>query len=219
MRRLAAVFFLFAALIVSTNASLKAVAFAPPTVVPSGERVLGQTTIEPAYNADTGQILYLLTPMGAPFPSKANYHAVSPLYLVVYPHSAADAVGPMNCAFETGDNCPDHGQGIANLAAGQFGEPGVYGAGVWGHDHIVDPPGGADFNIAWHVVVVLFTDNATADTHLTTEAQIDAVVASGHAREIETPIVFNCNVVPAVTYWRGTPVTPVPPALWQRPRP
>ena len=37
-----------------------------------------------AYNDSTGELIYLLTPDKAPFPSKANSHAVAPLYLIVY---------------------------------------------------------------------------------------------------------------------------------------
>jgi hypothetical protein len=179
--------------------------------VPSGERQLGQSYIEPAYNADTGNILYLLTPLGAPFPSKANHHAVSPLYLVVYPNSAGASVGTMNCMHFGGDNCPDHGPGIAALAASVF--PGVYGApdgsGVWGHDHIVDPPGAPDWNVAWQVHVILFNNLDSANTHVTTDSQVDDLVNKTHeAIEIVTPIVFNCNIVSASTYQHATPLPP-----------
>jgi hypothetical protein len=57
----------------------------------------------------------------------------------VYPNSAAQSVGTMNCAHEGGDNCADHGPGIADLA--QAVVPSVYG----GHDHIMDGPGGVDW--------------------------------------------------------------------------
>src|SRR5215813_5930088 len=139
--------------------------------VPSGERQLGQTIIEPGYDDRTGELIYIMTPIGAPFPSHSNQHAVSPLFIVVYPNSAADAVGTMNCAHEGGDNCPDHGPGISALA--QAVRPDVYGAGVWGHDHIMDGPGGGEFNVTWHVVVVLFTSPEAAKTHITTEDQLD----------------------------------------------
>ena len=36
--------------------------------LPSGERQRGRSAIEPAYNADTGKILYLGTPEKSPFP-------------------------------------------------------------------------------------------------------------------------------------------------------
>jgi hypothetical protein len=175
---------------------------------PSGERQLGRTIIEPAYDDATGKLIYLNTPMGAPFPSKSNPHAWAPLYLIVYPSAAADFVGTMNCQHEGGDNCPDHGPEIAGLAEGAV--PGVYGDGVWGHDHLLDAPGGSEFNVAWHVIVVLFTNPEAAKTHITTEEGLDAVLDAGDAITIDTPIVFNCSVVPAAPYNRATPLPSVP---------
>ena len=175
--------------------------------LPSGERQLGQTIIEPGYDDRTGKLIYVMTPEGAPFPSHANAHAISPLFLFVYPNSAAGSVGTMNCAHEGGDNCPDHGPGIADLA--QATVPSVYGNGVWGHDHIMDGPGGSDFNVTWQVVVVLFTNAAAANTHITTEAQLDAAIDAGDAFTIETPTIFHCNLVSAATYARATPIPAV----------
>ena len=177
--------------------------------LPSGERQLGQTIIEPGYDDRTGKLIYVMTPEGAPFPSHANAHAISPLFLVVYPNSAAASVGTMNCAHEGGDNCPDHGPGIADLA--QATVPSVYGNGVWGHDHIMDGPGGSDFNVTWQVVVVLFTNPAAANAHITTEAQLDAAIDAGDAFTIETPTIFHCNLVSAATYDRATPIPAVSP--------
>ncbi len=174
---------------------------------PSGERQLGQTVIEPGYDDRTGELIYIMTPEGAPLPSHANAHAISPLFLIVYPSSAAASVGTMNCAHQGGDNCPDHGPGIADLA--QSVVPAVYGNGVWGHDHVMDGPGGSDFNVTWQVVVVLFTNAAAANTHITTEAQLDAAIDAGDAMTIETAIIFHCNLVSAATYRRATPVAAV----------
>ena len=142
--------------------------------LPSGERQLGKTIIEPGYDDRTGKLIYIMTPEGAPFPSHSNAHAISPLFIVVYPNSAARSVGTMNCAHEGGDNCSDHGPGIADLA--QSVVPAVYGNGVWGHDHIMDGPGGSDFNVTWQVVVVLFTNTAAANTHITTEVQLESAI-------------------------------------------
>jgi hypothetical protein len=89
--------------------------------------------------------------------------------------------------------------------------PDVYGGGVWGHDHIMDGPGGPDFNVTWKIFVVLFTNAEAANTHITTEAQLDAALDAGDAVEFETPIVFHCNLVSAATYNRATPVPPVAP--------
>ena len=63
--------------------------------LPSGERQLGQTIIEPGYDDRTGNLIYIMTPIGPPNPTHANAHAVSPLFIVVYPNSAAESVGTM----------------------------------------------------------------------------------------------------------------------------
>jgi hypothetical protein len=103
------------------------------------------------------------------------------------------------------DNCPDHGPGVATAAAAIM--PGVYGGGVLGHDHLLDGPGGSEFNIAWEPVLVLFTNTAAASEHITTEAQLDAAVARGDVIEIPVPeLTFNCAVVPAKLYDRATPL-------------
>jgi hypothetical protein len=184
-----------------------------PAAVPTGERLVSKNVaIEPAYNADTGDLMYLLTPVKAPLPSHANSHAVSPLYLVEYPYgsTAAGVGGQFNCEGVPG-NCPDHDGLVASVAVGAY--PGVYGTdptAVPGHDHVADPPGKPDFNIAWEVVEVVFTDQGMADgainTRLTTDAQIDAAEAAGDVEKIDLGFAFNCSVVPASLYWKGTPV-------------
>lgn len=176
--------------------------------VPSGERQLGRTIIEPGYDDRTGELIYIMTPMGTPSPSHANAHAISPLFIVVYPNAAADAVGTMNCAHEGGDNCGDHGPGIADLA--QATVPNVYGDGVWGHDHIMNGTGGSDFNVTWQVVVVLFTNLDAAKTHITTEVQLDAAIDAGDAFSIVTPTILHANMVAKATYDRAKAL---PPAL------
>lgn len=187
------------------------VAFQGDAAAPTGERIVGNAAIEPAYDADSGELMYLLTPIKAPFPSRANSHAVSPLYLVEYPvGSAAAEGGHFNCEGVPG-NCPDHDGEVAQVAVTAM--PSVYGTDpsvVPGHDHVADPPGKPDFNIAWEVVEVLFTDQGMADgasdTRLTTDAQIEAAVEAGDAVEIDLGFAFNCNVVSPAVYWRGAPV-------------
>jgi len=177
--------------------------------LPSGERILGgrHAAVEPAYNADTGGLMYLLTPVGAPFPAVSNSHARSPLYMVMYPPGYS---GTLNCMGVPG-NCPDHAGLAAGIATGNM--PSVYGTdpgAVPGHDHIADPPGAPDWNVAWEVIEVLWTDNAVTDgaiTHLTTDQEIEDAVNAGYLVEIDLGIAFNCSAVPAATYWRGTPVS------------
>jgi hypothetical protein len=172
--------------------------------LPSGQRQLGQAVIEPGYDYRTGELIYIMTHEGTPLPSRASTHATAPLFIVVYPNSAANQVGTMNCAHEGGENCPDHGTTISDLA--QSVMPNVYGNGVWGHDHIMDGVGGDDFNVTWHVVVVLFTNVPAANEHITTEAQLDAAIDAGDAIPVEIPFIFVGNLVSGTTYARGTPV-------------
>jgi hypothetical protein len=173
--------------------------------LPSGERMFGQSSVEPAYNDVTGTIVYLLTPVKAPFPSKANSRATAPLYLVEYPPGST--VGIMNCMGVPG-NCPDHDGEVAGAATSIM--PSVYGTdptAVPGHDHLVAPPAsGGDFNVAWEVVEVLFTNKAAANTRLTTESAIEDAVDRGDAIEVDLGFAFNCSVVPAAVYLRGKPV-------------
>lgn len=173
--------------------------------LPTGEHVFGQIAIEPAYDADTGDLMYLLTPIKAPLPSKANSHAISPLYIVEYPGDS-QVETPLNCMGVPG-NCPDHDENMAEFATSHM--PDVYGDdpyAVLGHDHVADGPGAPDFNVAWEVVEVLFTNRDAANTHLTTDQQIEDAVAAGDAVEYDRGFAFNCSVVSPVLYWKGTPV-------------
>ena len=192
-------------LVAAATFALVVVAATPATAssVPSGERRLGQSVLEPVYNDETGGIGYVSTPMHAPDPVKANSRAWAPFYLPVYP--VGSTVGTLVCQHTPVENCPTHGDAIAGLA--QSVMPGVYGAGVLGHDHLMDFPGGSEFHIAWEPIVLLFTNNAAANEHITTDAQIDAAVANGDLIEIPLPqLTFLCASVPAAVYARGTPL-------------
>jgi hypothetical protein len=184
--------------------SRSAIAVSSASVLPSGERVLGQNSIEPAYNDVTGTLTYLLTPGHGPFPTHTSTNAVAPLYLVEYPPGST--VGTLNCMGVPG-NCPDHDAEVAGAATSIM--PSVYGTDptlVPGHDHLVaTPASGGDFNVAWEVIEVLFTNKAAGNTHLTTESAIDAAVARGDAIEVDLGFAFHCSVVSATAYERGTP--------------
>jgi hypothetical protein len=180
--------------------------------IPSGQRVLGQNVLEPVYNDENaGQIGYILQPEKVAQPVNASPVAWAPFYLVVYPvGSAVPATTTLLCQHLPVDNCPTHGPGIAALA--QAMEPSVYSAGVAGHDHLMDFPGGPDFNIAWEPMVVLFTPQGIADgadnVHVLTDAQISALVSSGDAEVVPRPTrTFTCASVPAAVYERATPVS------------
>jgi hypothetical protein len=172
--------------------------------LPTGEHMLGNSLIEPAWEDVSGTIIYLLTPLGSPFPTHTSSHAVAPLYLVEYPPGSN--VGTMNCMGVPG-NCPDHDIEVATAATQIM--PSVYGTdptAVPGHDHLVaGPSSGGDFNVAWEVIEVLFTSKA-AVTRLTTEEAVDAAIARGDAIEADLGFAFHCSVVPAAPYLRGTPV-------------
>ena len=183
--------------------------------LPSGERIVGGTAshggtvLEPVYDDMTGQIRYVSTPRGAPNPVTSNPVASAPFYLPVYPVGAT--VPTLNCQDVPAENCPDHGPAVAGLA--QALEPGVYGGGVLGHDHLMAGPGsGGDFNVAWVPTLVLFTNSAAASTHITTLTQLNQMIASGDV--ITVPLngtngfpnlTFHCSVVSAAVYARGVP--------------
>ena len=173
--------------------------------LPSGERVQGQSTTEPAYNDMTGQLIFIKTPNHAPFPVNSNNSSWAPLYIVMYP--AGSTVGTLNCMGVPG-NCPDHDGEVAGAATQIM--PNVYGTNaslVPGHDHLLAAPGsGGDFNIAWQVILVLFTDATFANQHLTTLAQLTTALGEHQIIEVPTPIVFHCSVAPEVVYDHGTPV-------------
>ena len=185
--------------------------------LPSGERLVGGTAshggtvLEPVYDDMTGLIRYVSTPRGAPNPVNSNPVAAAPFYLPVYP--AGSTVGvTLNCQDVPAENCPDHGPAVAGLA--QALEPGVYGGGVIGHDHLMAGPGShGDFNVAWVPTLVLFTNSAAANTHITTLAQLNAMIASGDVKTVPLDgtngfpnLTFHCSVVSAAAYARGVPV-------------
>ena len=185
--------------------------------LPSGERLVGGTAshggtvLEPVYDDMTGQIRYVSTPRGAPNPVNSNPVAAAPFYLPVYP--AGSTVGvTLNCQDVPAENCPDHGPAVAGLA--QALEPGVYGGGVIGHDHLMAGPGShGDFNVAWVPTLVLFTNSAAANTHITTLAQLNAMIASGDVKTVPLDgtngfpnLTFHCSVVSAAVYAHGVPL-------------
>lgn len=186
----------------SATAALSAIP-GPGEAVPSGERILGQSGLEGVYDAEhAGAIGYVSTPIRAPM--HANPSSWAPFYVVVYP--TGSPVGTLLCAHTPADNCPDHGPEVAGLA--QQVEPNVYGAGVLGHDHLMDYPGGDDFNVAWEPIAVLFTSSDAAQEHLLTDAQIDAAVERGDAIEIPLPeLTFHCQAVSARVWELATPVS------------
>ena len=103
-------------------------------------------------------------------------------------------------------NCPDHDGIVAGVATQVM--PGVYGGdptAVPGHDHLVaTPSSGGDFNVAWEVYEVLFTNAAAASSHLVTLSQIQAAQANGDVVVIDLGFAFHCSVVSAAVYAHGS---------------
>jgi hypothetical protein len=182
---------------------------------PSGEVTFGQTVIEPAYDDTTGTPVYLSTPMHAVVHPNFE-HNVAPIYLPVYP--AGSTVGTLvtlNCMHVPVENCPDHGDAVAGAAMGisaQMGFGSVYAGGVLGHDHLVGIAStGGDFNVLWEPVLVLFTNTAAANVHVTTLGQINADLAGPNPSAVLIPLpslTFHCSVVSAAAYAHGTPFHP-----------
>lgn len=80
-----------------------------------------------------------------------------------------------------------------------------------GHDHLVGIAStGGDFNVLWVPVLVLFTNKAVANHHLTTLAQVNAALAGPNPDAIAIwlpPATFHCSVVSGAAYAQGTPWT------------
>lgn len=172
----------------------------------------GQSAIEPAYNDANGQLVYLQTPINISTPpasTHTNARAVAPLYLVMYPPgSTVLANHNLNCMGVPG-NCPDHNGVVAGIATQAMGN--VYGsnpAAVPGHDHLVGVPHTGDFNVAWEVWEVLFTNKPAANQHITTLSELDTALAGTHPNAIKIDLGFNfhCSIVSAQAYNQGTPV-------------
>jgi len=184
----------------------------------SGEVKLGNSTIEPAFDDTTGNPIFYLATSKSPMPVKANAHAIAPLYAVVYPVDSAVPADDLNCQPTNCDHLevlpfPDMDYGTlpgSDPACRDFngGQPC---SPVKGHDHLIGIAStGGDFNVAWQVVLVIFTSKAFQDgavnTPVTTLAQLQALVSNSDVFTIVTPITFDCAPVSGRTYLNGTPL-------------
>ena len=76
-----------------------------------------------------------------------------------------------------------------------------------GHDHLVGVASShEDFNVAWEVIEIVFTNSDAANHHLTTIAAVEAAERSGDAIPIDLGFAFHCSVVSAAAYNRGTAI-------------
>jgi len=152
----------------------------------SGQRAFGQVTIEPAIDVATGNEIFLLTPDNVPLPSNAAARAHAPLYLVLYPTASTIDADTLNCQPV---NC-DHAQTF------------VYP--LKGHDHLVGVPHTGDFNVAWDVVLVAFTEQAfvdgAIDNRILTLDQLNAALTAGDVITIGPVTSFNCSITSEANY-------------------
>ena len=167
----------------------------------SGMRAFGQVTVEPAVDYSTGNQIFLLTPNNVPTPSHAAQRAHAPLFLTLYPDKSTIPANSLNCQ---PSNC-NHAQ-----------IPGIKG-----HDHLVGMASThGDFNVAWDVILVIFTpkgvDDGAINRRILNLTVLDAVVANGEA--FKTPLItptgqfsFNCSITSETTYLKGAVLTfPLP---------
>ena len=163
------------------------------TIWYSGQRAYRQVTVEPAVDDATGNEIFLHTPNNVPMPSHAAPRAHAPLYLVLYPTASSIDANTLNCQ---PTNC-DHAQ--------TFAYP------LKGHDHLVGVPHTGDFNVAWDVVLVAFTEQGFADgainDRILTLDQLNEALVAGEVITIGPVTTFNCSITSAATYLKGTPLT------------
>jgi hypothetical protein len=209
------------AAVVSVVGASAAGAVVPPG--PTGERTFHNASLEPAWNAaNAGQLGFILTPPSKKSTTTVNANAWAPIYVVEYPDTSYTEAFTtvLSCIHVPVEVCPSHGNAIAGLAQ-TYTDPNnptqaadvraVYADGILGHDHVLDFPGGDDFNIAWEPVVVLFTNETASRTRLLTDTAILAAVQSGNAVLVPLPsATFNCAVVPQKIWDMATPDVPLP---------
>jgi hypothetical protein len=185
----------------------------------SGQRNYAKVSVEPAVDYSNGSTIYLLTPIKAPFPSKANPIATAPLYLPLYPLTSTVVADDLNCQPTNCDHAnvlpfpsTDYGAlaGTDQRCVDFNGGSGC--SAVKGHDHLVGAANThGDFNVAWAVKLVVFTHAAFVDgkinTRITTLNQLHGLITSGDVVVLDTPVTFNCSITSERTYELGTPVS------------
>ena len=148
--------------------------------------VVGRPEYELAYYNGT---IVMMNHISVPQNPNALAHAAADIYAVFYPanHALWPSTPPL-C------NPCDH-PGIGN-------DPRNY------HDHVLDSipadPGHGEFNPLWHVFAILPANTSAATQAafaarlpMTSEAEVDAAIAAGVAREVDTGSYFLCSIVNA----------------------
>ena len=228
---------LVASIVTSSIALLMFAALGSADSAPSGQRLYGNSSwdpasghfvggggaIEPAFDDSTGTLVYLRTPnnnqnaknlpgkmvpfgdLGFSLPVN-----VAPIFLPVYPVGSGIDPATLNCdhlvptSTGTGDNCIDHGNGVAGAASGFP----AYSHGVLGHDHLVGISStGGDFNVLWEPVLVLFTSVNPNQERITTLDQIETAVNVTHTAFLVPlpPLTFHCSAEGSAAYDNATP--------------
>jgi hypothetical protein len=117
---------------------------------------------------------------------------------------------PSNCDHVNVLPFPAPGYPNGGTTCVKYGFPSGQCALVIGHDHLVGAPPTGDFNVAWHVILVVFTPKAVADgainNRVLTLRDIADAVTNGDAFEADTPITFNCSIVSSTVYFKGVPL-------------
>jgi hypothetical protein len=182
----------------------------------SGQRALGRSTVEPAVNDADGSTVFLLTPDQVPFPSQSNPVASAPMFIPMYPTTSTIDPATLNCQPHNCDHLnvlPFSAPGYVNggTTCTQYGFANGACSLVKGHDHLIGMPHTGDFNVAWHVILVVFTPKGVGDgainTPVLTLTQVGDLVGAGDAFLVNTPITFNCQVVSETVYLKGTPLS------------
>ncbi len=139
------------------------------------------------------------------------------MYIPVYPLSSTVPADDLNCQPTTCDhlNVPPFPQTDCGVLAGGDAACMDFKGGhpcspVKGHNHLVGIASTkGNFNVAWHVKLVVFTSpaftNGSINTMVTTLSQVQALVNSSNAFIADTPITFNCSRTSQQTYDIGTP--------------
>ncbi len=182
----------------------------------SGQRAFGQSTVEPAINNADGSTVFLLTPDRVPFPSESSPRASAPMYIPMYPADSTVNPAALNCQPHNCDHLnvlpfPAPGYPNGGTTCTQFGLPAGGCGLVLGHDHLIGVQPTGDFNVAWHVILVVSTPQGFSDgainKRMMTLKDVAAAVTNGDAFEAVTPIVFNCSIVSETVYLKGVPLS------------
>ncbi len=182
----------------------------------SGQTAFGQSTVEPAINDANGSTVFLLTPGKVPFPSVSNPKASAPMFIPMYPATSTIDPATLNCQPHNCDHLnvlpfPAPGYPNGGTTCTLFGFPAGACSLVKGHDHLIGVPPTGDFNVAWHVILVVFTPQGVTDgainSRTLTLQELDTLVNSGDAFKIPTTITFNCSIVLLTVYLQGVPLS------------